>query len=29
MILGDPYLDNIRDDPRFERLVERMGIRLD
>jgi len=29
MILGDPYLDNIRDDPRFEPLVERMGIRLD
>ena len=28
MILGDPFLDNVRGDPRFEALVERMGIRL-
>lgn len=28
MVLGDGLLDNLRDDPRFEALVERMGIRL-
>jgi hypothetical protein len=28
LLLGDPYLDNIRDDPRFEAMVERLGIRL-
>ena len=28
LILGDPFLDNIRSDPRYEALVQRMGIRL-
>ncbi len=28
LLLGDPYLDNLRDDPRFEEIVDRLGIRL-
>ena len=28
LILGDPFLNNIRGDPRFEALVEKFGIRL-
>jgi TolB-like protein len=28
LMLGDPYLDNVRNDPRFEEIVERVGIRL-
>jgi hypothetical protein len=28
LLLGDPYLDNLRGDPRFEAMVERLGIRL-
>lgn len=27
LILGDPFLDNVRDDPRFDGIVERIGIR--
>jgi adenylate cyclase len=28
LILDDPFLENIRSDPRYEALVERLGIRL-
>lgn len=28
LLLGDPYLDNLRGDPRFEEIVDRLGIRL-
>jgi len=28
LILDDPFLDNVRGDPRYEALVERLGIRL-
>ena len=28
LILGDPFLDNIRDDPRFDAFVDKLGIRL-
>ena len=29
LILGDVHLGNLRDDPRYEAMVQRMGIRLD
>lgn len=29
LILGDPFLDSVRADPRFDAVVERIGIRLD
>jgi TolB-like protein len=28
LILGDPYLENMRIDPRYEEFVQRIGIRL-
>ena len=28
LMLGDPYLDKLRDDPRFEEIIQRLGIRL-
>jgi len=28
LILGDPHIANLRDDPRYEAMVEKMGIRL-
>ena len=28
LILGDPYLENLRSDPRYEEFVKRIGIRL-
>lgn len=28
LLLGDPYLNNLRSDPRYEEFVERIGIRL-
>ena len=28
LILGDRYLLNLRDDPRYEAMVERLGIRV-
>ncbi len=27
LILGDRYLESLRDDPRYEAMVEKMGIR--
>ncbi len=27
LILGDRHLANLRDDPRYEAMVEKMGIR--
>ena len=29
LILGDKYLRNLHDDPRYEAMVERLGIRVD
>jgi len=29
LILSERYLDNLRDDPRYEAMVERLGIRVD
>ena len=29
LILGDQLIENLRDDPRYEAMVERMGIRVD
>jgi len=28
LVLGDPYLENLRSDPRYEAFLERIGIRL-
>ena len=28
MILGDRYLDNLRSDPRYDAMVEKMGLRV-
>ena len=28
LVLGDPYLENLRGDPRYEEFVQRIGIRL-
>ena len=28
LILGDPYLENLRSDPRYDEFVERVGLRL-
>ena len=29
LILGDQFIDNLRGDPRYEAMVEKMGIRVD
>ena len=29
LILGDRHLENLRGDPRYEAMVEKMGIRVD
>ena len=29
LILGDKFLNNLRDDPRYDAMVEKMGIRVD
>ncbi|HEY5643294.1 MAG TPA: hypothetical protein VIS31_10500 [Woeseiaceae bacterium] len=29
LLLDDPYLDNIRDDPRFDAVIARLGILID
>ena len=29
LILGDPFVENLRGDPRYDAMVERMGIRVD
>ena len=28
LILGDRYIENLRDDPRYEAMVEKLGIRV-
>lgn len=29
LILGDPHIENLRSDPRYEAMVEKLGIRID
>ena len=29
LILGDAFIENLRSDPRYDAMVEKMGIRVD